>query len=106
MFTYGVFIPIFIVLYAYPFQVSLFENAILDEIFPVEPANPFESVIEMLPDTDYAIFLQDEAIAFSFVKTFLISKKTFLAQVNYSWLIAWYFFLLSCGSSSVFHEGE
>lgn len=106
MLTYGVFIAIFIVLYAYAFQIALFKDAILDEVLTVEPANAFEGIIEMLPNTDNAIFLQNEPITFSLVETLLISKKAFLAQINYSWLIAWYFFLLSSGSSSVFHERE
>lgn len=106
MLTDSVLIAIFVVLYAYTFQVALFEDAILDEILTIEPANPFKGVIEMLPDTDYAILFQNEPIAFSFVKTFLVSKKAFLAQIHYSWLVAWDFFLLSSGSCSVFHECE
>lgn len=75
----SIFITIFVIFDAYPFQVALFKDPVLYEILTIEPADPFKSVIEMLTDTNYAIFFQDKPITFSFVETFLISEKTFLA---------------------------
>lgn len=104
MFANRVLIALFIVFDADSFEISLFENAVLDEILTVKATNSLKCVVEVLTHTHYLVLFENETIPTALVKTFLIPEESLISQIHHCWLISRYFLLLPSGSSGIFHE--
>lgn len=74
-----VLVPLPVVLYPDSFQIPLLENAVLDEIVCVVPADSLKGVVEMFANAYYFVFLEDEPVPLAFVEAFLVPEEPFLS---------------------------
>jgi hypothetical protein len=96
MLSNRVLIALFVVFDADALEVSLFEDAVLDEILTVKATDSLKCVVEVLPHTHYLVLFENEAIATALVETLLIPEESLIAQIQHCWLISRYFLLLPC----------
>lgn len=99
-----VLVALAVVLYAYALEVPVLKDAVLHEVLPVEAADAFQGVVEVLPNADHSVLLQNEPVPLPLVETLLVAEEALISQVHCHRQVSRDLLLLAAGSRSLLHE--